>query len=218
MERDARRKAADWTAGVLAVAILALGGLLVLKPAIDNWDEVYRADPFETGTSTQTVKRQQPGDQRVTTTTTRTEASASGAERVLGKGGLLFVRLAAVSLAAFLAAAVLQRAILGNFALAGGTARPARAATPSLPLDELPEPLEEPAATRAATNGTETAALEPSVGAVGRLLASRREELGLSQRELGKRAGISHTVISRIESGQHAPSAKTLERLAEALR
>jgi transcriptional regulator with XRE-family HTH domain len=50
------------------------------------------------------------------------------------------------------------------------------------------------------------------------LVASRREALGLSQRELARRAGISHTVVSRIESEQHAPSAKTVERLADALR
>ena len=49
-------------------------------------------------------------------------------------------------------------------------------------------------------------------------MATRREALGLSQRELAKRAGISHTVISRIEGGEHSPSPKTLERLAEALR
>ena len=53
--------------------------------------------------------------------------------------------------------------------------------------------------------------------AIAKLVASRREAMGLSQRELGKRAGISHTVISRIEGGEHSPSPKTLERLADAL-
>jgi ribosome-binding protein aMBF1 (putative translation factor) len=53
---------------------------------------------------------------------------------------------------------------------------------------------------------------------IGKFVSWRREELGLSQRELAKRAGISHTVVSRLESGQQVPSAKTLERLAEAFR
>jgi transcriptional regulator with XRE-family HTH domain len=46
---------------------------------------------------------------------------------------------------------------------------------------------------------------------------ARRENLGLSQRELAQRADISHSVISRIEKGRHGASLNTLERLAEAL-
>ncbi len=48
-------------------------------------------------------------------------------------------------------------------------------------------------------------------------MTTRREELRLSQRELATRAGISHSVISRIESGENAASLKTLERIAAAL-
>ena len=36
--------------------------------------------------------------------------------------------------------------------------------------------------------------------------------------ELAKRAGVSHTVVSRIEQGEQTPSRRTLERLADALR
>ena len=57
-----------------------------------------------------------------------------------------------------------------------------------------------------------------SVIDVGARLRALRQMHGLSQRELAKRAGISHTVVSRLESGQQVPSAKTLERLAEAFR
>ncbi len=39
---------------------------------------------------------------------------------------------------------------------------------------------------------------------------------GWTQAELGERLGTSHSVISRIESGQHPTSVTTLERLAEA--
>jgi ribosome-binding protein aMBF1 (putative translation factor) len=51
---------------------------------------------------------------------------------------------------------------------------------------------------------------------IGRLIKTRREELGLSRRELGQRADISHSVISRIETGC-APSLRTLERIGHAL-
>jgi DNA-binding XRE family transcriptional regulator len=38
---------------------------------------------------------------------------------------------------------------------------------------------------------------------IARLIIKRRTELGLTQQELAKRMGTSHTAISRIESGQH---------------
>jgi DNA-binding XRE family transcriptional regulator len=157
---------------------------------------------------------------------------------VLGRSGLILVRVIILALAAFLAAAALQRAILGNYSLRIGAARSPEpvadsveqtpeedtAATPvptengsnAVPepiggFDPLPEPRSGPSAPSEPSGGN-------SAWAVATLVASRREALGLSQRELAKRAGISHTVISRIESGQHAPSAKTVERLADALR
>ena len=49
------------------------------------------------------------------------------------------------------------------------------------------------------------------------LLKERREELRLSRRELGRRAGINHSLISRMESGQQKVSLRTLERIAAAL-
>jgi ribosome-binding protein aMBF1 (putative translation factor) len=80
---------------------------------------------------------------------------------------------------------------------------PDGARTESLPLPDVP----------AAPDPGPTSLAPP----IAKLVASRREELGLSQRELAKRAGISHTVVSRIEQGEHTPSRKTLERLADAL-
>jgi HTH-type transcriptional regulator/antitoxin HipB len=50
-----------------------------------------------------------------------------------------------------------------------------------------------------------------------RLLKERREELGLSRRELGRRVGINHSLISRMETGQQRVSLRTLERIAAAL-
>jgi transcriptional regulator with XRE-family HTH domain len=41
-----------------------------------------------------------------------------------------------------------------------------------------------------------------SMQSFGVYIARRREELGLSQRDLAKQVGVTHAVISRIESGQ----------------
>lgn len=53
--------------------------------------------------------------------------------------------------------------------------------------------------------------------ALARIVIRRRGELGLSQAQLAERMGTSHSAISRIESGQHATTARTLKKLAEAL-
>lgn len=52
---------------------------------------------------------------------------------------------------------------------------------------------------------------------LARWVIKRRSELGLTQEQLAERMGTSHSAISRIESGQHAVSAKTVLRLASAL-
>jgi HTH-type transcriptional regulator / antitoxin HipB len=224
-----RRGIADWAAAALAVVILGLGGLVVIKPAIDHWDDVYRADPFVVGKTTQTEHKRLPATRgnserpRISRTTTTTREDASSLpERLLGKVGTLALRLGFVVLVAWLAAALLQRAILGNYALRIGPppVRP-RKSDPALNGATPGVADEADTAVVPAQNG-ETAAPEPAAAAnlspaIAKLVASRRESLGLSQRELGKRAGISHTVISRIEGGEHSPSPKTLERLADAL-
>lgn len=52
---------------------------------------------------------------------------------------------------------------------------------------------------------------------LARLVIKHRAGLGLSQAELARRVGTSHSAISRIESGQHRMSLDTLQRLAAAL-
>jgi DNA-binding XRE family transcriptional regulator len=52
---------------------------------------------------------------------------------------------------------------------------------------------------------------------IARLLKERREERGLSRRELGRRVDLSHSLISLIERGQHAENLKTLKMIAAAL-
>lgn len=217
-----RKTVADWSAGALAVIVLALGGLVVVKPAVDHWDDLYRGDPFQVGRTTQTVKRERAG-KPIERTTTTTKASASLVERVLGNSGLLLLRLTIAVLAAFLAAAVLHRAILGNYGFrAGRMQSPTLAAASGYTRQRRVGTSGDSSGTSVSIpngrNTTEEATGVDLAPSIGKLVAARREELGLSQRELAKRAGMSHTVISRLESGQQAPSPKTLERLTEAFR
>jgi DNA-binding XRE family transcriptional regulator len=213
--RLTRSAIADWSAGLLAVGVLVFGGLVVLKPALDDWDGLYRSDPFGLATTTKTFK--QRGDHLTGTKVTKLRASA--VERVLGRSGLLLVRLSLAALAAFLLAAVLHRAILADYRLAISRRSAARERAPS--SDKGPARVSNGARTEALpiqeTPGVSDPGPTSLAPPIAKLVASRREELGLSQRELAKRAGISHTVVSRIEQGEHTPSRKTLERLADAL-
>ncbi|WP_033314180.1 helix-turn-helix transcriptional regulator [Streptomyces iakyrus] len=45
----------------------------------------------------------------------------------------------------------------------------------------------------------------------------RREELGWSQAELGRHAGMTQSSVARFEAGGTQPTLSTLEKLAEAL-
>jgi len=51
---------------------------------------------------------------------------------------------------------------------------------------------------------------------IARLVIDRRQALALTQQQLAERVGTSHSVISRIESGQYPTSVTTLRRLADA--
>lgn len=70
-------------------------------------------------------------------------------------------------------------------------------------------------AQRSAVYRDELRRLSPYEG-VARIVIERRQALGLTQKELAERVGTSHSVISRIESGQHPTSVTTLGRLAQA--
>jgi ribosome-binding protein aMBF1 (putative translation factor) len=52
---------------------------------------------------------------------------------------------------------------------------------------------------------------------VARLVIRLRSKHGLTQKQLAKLVGTSHSAISRIESGQHKTSVETLRRIAKAL-
>ncbi|SFI16806.1 helix-turn-helix domain-containing protein [Planctomicrobium piriforme] len=52
---------------------------------------------------------------------------------------------------------------------------------------------------------------------IGKTIRTERESAGLTQMELAKKAGIPQPHLSRIENGQHSPTAMTREKLAKAL-
>jgi len=58
---------------------------------------------------------------------------------------------------------------------------------------------------------------EPGGEAFGRRIRSRREELGLSRRDLVEASGLSYPYVSQLETGYRLPSHKALAALAEAL-
>lgn len=60
----------------------------------------------------------------------------------------------------------------------------------------------------------ETRAALPGVGEV---LRKCREELGLSQREVGEKARVDKSLISKYENEKAFPSTKTLEKIAPVL-
>jgi len=53
--------------------------------------------------------------------------------------------------------------------------------------------------------------------AIIQALIDAREELGLTQKELSEKAGITQGDISRMENGNANPSVKTLKKLANAM-
>jgi transcriptional regulator with XRE-family HTH domain len=58
---------------------------------------------------------------------------------------------------------------------------------------------------------------EASALAVGERLRAVREQSGMSQRELAKRAGVTNATISLIEQESHAPSLASLHRILNAI-
>ncbi len=52
---------------------------------------------------------------------------------------------------------------------------------------------------------------------VARQIAQRRHKANLSQAELARRAGVRQETLSRLESGKHAPTVRTVEKIDRAL-
>jgi hypothetical protein len=109
---------ATTVAQIAAAVVLVLGLILVVGPAVRYGGTIW-ANPFQPRTVTQTVTTQLPSGGRRTQTTTR-EASEPFIERTLAPSGLFLFRIALVAIAAFLAGAVMQRTLLGRFAMKVG--------------------------------------------------------------------------------------------------
>ena len=59
-------------------------------------------------------------------------------------------------------------------------------------------------------------ALEPEFAIIQEIIEARKE-LGLTQKQLAERSGITQADISRLENGNANPSIRTLKKLAAAL-
>lgn len=122
------REDADRLAKRVALTVFLFGSLAILVPALLHVGDVFAEDPFEPRKTTKTVVTQ-TGTETEKTETTTAEADESLLERSLAAGGLLLFRVGIVALAAFLAGAVVQRTVLGNFAIkVGGVEVPELAA------------------------------------------------------------------------------------------
>ena len=60
--------------------------------------------------------------------------------------------------------------------------------------------------------------LEKWTAFVSKRIREARESAGLTQEELSQQSGLPQSHISRLEQGQHSPTAKTLEKIATALK
>src|SRR5207244_12503973 len=56
------------------------------------------------------------------------------------------------------------------------------------------------------------------LASIAREIVADRKAAGLTQQELAQRAGIRQETLSRIESGKHTPTLKTLNKIHRALQ
>lgn len=61
-------------------------------------------------------------------------------------------------------------------------------------------------------------AVEYAQASIARSIIAERRELGLSQEELARLAGVRQETISRLESAKHAPTVRTVEKIDRALK
>lgn len=54
--------------------------------------------------------------------------------------------------------------------------------------------------------------------AIARTIIRQRQELGLTQQELARLAGVRQETICRLESGKHAPTKGTIDKIDRALK
>jgi ribosome-binding protein aMBF1 (putative translation factor) len=79
------------------------------------------------------------------------------------------------------------------------------------------EPLDLPAWPKADAEGNRPA-VEFARVSIARSIAEDRQAAGLSQQELARVAGVRQETISRIESGKHSPTVRTVEKIERILQ
>jgi DNA-binding XRE family transcriptional regulator len=91
--------------------------------------------------------------------------------------------------------------------------------TESNPLSPIGTSVAEDMDQRAASNAAFRAERDrlADYAAIAAQIILYRTRHGLTQQELARRVGTSHSAISRIERGQHKTSVETLRRIASAL-
>lgn len=82
----------------------------------------------------------------------------------------------------------------------------------NIPIGEIASP------SQGQVDNAETRTAAPASRVDPRRLRRARTELGMTQVEAAKKAGITKAIISQYETGQSIPSAATLRHLAEAYR
>ena len=60
--------------------------------------------------------------------------------------------------------------------------------------------------------------LEYILATIARDIARERKALGLTQEQLSKLSGVRAETLSRIESAQHSPTVRTVEKIERALK
>jgi hypothetical protein len=180
--RITKNRIAALLAGLAAVVVAIVGGFVVAKPAFDHRGDVTNQNPFTPRTTEEVVTKEVAGKPTETTTTRKPESSGF-VERALGNSGLFLLRVGIVALAAFLAAAVVQRTIMGDYALKVG-------------------PLEIPALTEASETALEgvKADLERLNGQVAELERARRAGI----RRDSKTRRTTATLASRLAALEDA--------------
>ncbi|HEX5446737.1 MAG TPA: helix-turn-helix transcriptional regulator [Pirellulales bacterium] len=61
-------------------------------------------------------------------------------------------------------------------------------------------------------------AVEYARASIARSIIQERRQLGLSQEELARLAGVRQETISRLESAKHSPTVRTVEKIDRALK
>lgn len=102
-------------ATIISVVVAAIGITLVVLPLRTNVAALLEDDPFSPGQ--ETTRTTVEGPTGTTTTITETPSDVALVGQVLGRGGLVLVRLAVAAGAAFLAGAAIQRILLASFAI-----------------------------------------------------------------------------------------------------